>query len=263
MRKKLLLGALLGAGTSMLHRRLRGRSLEEPGDSALQPDLGRVPPPVPGRAGTHDAAPAEAFAQAGEAAGTGQRGTAMLVDTAQRVMRQVERDSGCRSDPNDILGEVFSRRRGKFTPGGAGGPGGNRGGWASPGKHMFAFAESDGGGRGEQQADVLLQAMVAAAQADGPLAEEERQNITGTLAGELEDDELEEFRRLLAQPVDMDGVVARVNDPGTALNIYLVTAMTIDENNPREKAHLDTLAAVLGLSETATDAVGQQLGGAT
>lgn len=275
MNKKLLLGALIGAGVSMLNKRMRQQPQAPsgaPGESVPPPDFSRVPPPDAGRAGPDSASLDDILARAGQSGGlsggaipAGAGGAGMLIEIARRVLAQVQQQGGASGKPdgdsglNDILGQIFGRAGGKFSARGPGGPGGNTGGWSNPQGRIFGFADSGTGEQGEEQAEALLRAMIAAAQADSRIDEAELRNIAGALEGKLDSADLEEFRELLTQPVDMDQVIARVNDPATALNIYLVSAMTIDEDNPQEKAYMDRLAQKLGISERAVETIERQL----
>ncbi|WP_250460426.1 DUF533 domain-containing protein [Microbulbifer litoralis] len=291
MNKKLLLGALIGAGVSMLNKKMRQQpqapSGAPGGRPVPPPDFSRVPPPDTGRAGPDDTSLDDILTRGGRSAsgaapgggglgdisgGTapaGAGGAGMLIEIARRVFAQMQQQGGASGRPgggsagadnlNDVLGEIFGRMGGKFSPQGPGGPGGNSGGWSDPQQRMFGFADSGSGGRGEEQADLLLRAMIAAAQADSRINANEQRNISRALEGKLDSAELEEFRQLLTQPVDMEQVVSRVNDPATALNIYLVSALTVDEWNPKEKAYMDALAEKLGISEQAVHTIEQQL----
>jgi uncharacterized membrane protein YebE (DUF533 family) len=165
---------------------------------------------------------------------------------------------------NDVLGEIFGRMNGKF---GQQGPMGQQ---SSPAQWPGKSAQGSGGlfgltgggtasSQGEDQAEVLLGAMVAAAQADGQIDEGEVNNITRALNGQLSSAEVSDFKQLLTQPVDVDQLVAQVNDPATAFQMYLVSAMTINEDNPREKHYMDQLAEKLGISEQAAQVIERQL----
>ncbi|MCW8127865.1 tellurite resistance TerB family protein [Microbulbifer halophilus] len=292
MDKKLLLGALIGAGISMLNKKARQQPQAPsgaPGGGKIPPpDFSRVPPPNPEQAGPDSTSLDDILSRAGKSGGAtpggsrngspgdisgggipaGAGGAGMLIEMARRVFEQMQQQGGTAGKDggapagaslDDILGQIFGRAGGKFSPQGPGGPGGNTGGWSNPRERIFGFADSGAGAHGEEQADALLRAMVAAAQADGRIDEKEQRNITGALEGKLDSADLEELRQLLTQPVDMDQVIARVNDPATALNLYLVSAMTINEDNPREKAYMDRLAEKLGISEEAVRTIERQL----
>ncbi|WP_346838386.1 tellurite resistance TerB family protein [Microbulbifer sp. SAOS-129_SWC] len=293
MNKKLLLGALIGAGMSMLNKKMRQQPQRAPA-----PDLSRVPPP---QAGPGNESLDDIFARAGRDVGgaPGQPshsggsigampgsvgpggaargavpggmsggipggamagGAGALIEIARRIFAQVQQQQprGAGGRPaaagggpgvEDIFAQIFGRTGGKF---------GRSAGTAAPAQ-LFGFADAGSGAHGEEQADVMLRGMIAAAQADGRIDEAEQRNIAKALEGQLDSADLDEFRQLLTTPVDMDQVIARVHDPATALNLYLVSAMTINEDNPRETRYLAQLAEKLGISEEALHTIEHEL----
>ncbi|QKX15586.1 tellurite resistance TerB family protein [Microbulbifer sp. YPW1] len=309
MNKKLLLGALIGAGMSMLNKKIRQQSAPAPGTPPPdfhRPDFSKVPPPeqtggaggpnlddILARAGQPGGWNPGNGAGAGQGpggdifggavpAGAGAGGAAVLMEIARRIFAQMQqsggaapgggmgRGSGAGMDGGlgDVLGQIFGRAGGKFGQQGPQGPQSAPGNWqsASPrGKGgLFGFVNTadEGGsdaGDGEAQADAMLKAMIAAAQADGRIDEAEQRNILQALDGQLEASALDAFRQFLTQPVSMDYVVSAAHDPATAFNLYLVSAMTINPDNAQEKQYLETLAEKLGISEQAAHAVEQQL----
>ncbi|WP_323846000.1 DUF533 domain-containing protein [Microbulbifer magnicolonia] len=294
MNKKLLVGALIGAGISMLNKKMRQQPQPQSrAPDIATPDFSRVPPPTPagrpqdsglddifGRraqqgapgAGAAPGGPAGAGASGdifGGAVPAG-GGAAVLMDIARRIFAQMQQPGGTMGKTagvpagggnlNDILGQIFGRMNGKFGQQGPMGQSGNTGAWRQAERGgLFGFAANDSGARGEEQAELMLHAMVAAAQADGHIDEREQRNIIGALEGQLEKHELKELQQFLATPVDMDQIVARVNDPATAFDVYLVSAMTINEDNPREHAYMEQLAEKLGISEQAAHLIEEQL----
>ncbi len=98
----------------------------------------------------------------------------------------------------------------------------------------------------EQRSKVLLQAMIAAANADGHIDESERASIQ-TSFGRLG---LDENVRLmieseLAHPRSAAEVAAAADSTETAAEIYLASLFVIDVDDPRERAYLDELAGAL------------------
>ena len=308
MNKKLLLGALIGAGMSMLNKKIRQQSAPSPGTPPPdfhRPDFSKVPPPdqqggaggpslddILARAGQpgglNPGASAGGQAPGGDVfggavpAGAGAGGAAVLMEIARRIFSQMQQSAGAGGSAvggssggglggaaggglGDILGQIFGRADGKFGQQGPQGPQNNPGNWQNPSARgkggLFGFvntADGDAGGD-EGQADAMLKAMVAAAQADGKIDEAEQRNILQALDGQLEASALDAFRQFLTQPVSMDEVVSAAGDPATAFNLYLVSAMTINPDNPQEKQYLETLAGKLGISEQAVQVIEQQL----
>lgn len=65
--------------------------------------------------------------------------------------------------------------------------------------------------------------------------------------------------RLLAAPVDLDALVARVKDPVTAAEVYGASYLAIDPDTPAERAWLSMLAARLGLDGEAAAEIERRL----
>ena len=292
MNKKLLLGALIGAGISMLNKKMRQQPSSMP--DIPPPDFSKVPPPNPRGVGADAGNLDDILARGGLAgqkapgaapggggdifggavpAGPGGAGVtggaAVLVEIARRILAQAQQGGGVSAPGtaagagglNDILGQIFGRMNGKFGQQGPAGQPNKPDAWpdARSSGHggLFGFAEVDQSG--EQQAEVMLRAMVAAAQADGQIDASEQKNIIGALQAQLDGPELEEFRQMLATPVSIDEVLESVEDPATAFNVYLVSAMTIDQDNIREQQYMDALAQKLGISEQAAQMIESQI----
>jgi len=100
----------------------------------------------------------------------------------------------------------------------------------------------------DQRALLLIRAMIAAANADGEISPEERQNITRKLdeagAGE---DERRLVERELASPMSTDALVREVHDEQTAEQVYLASALAIEPDTEAERSYLQYLAARLKL----------------
>ncbi|HEY8569646.1 tellurite resistance TerB family protein [Microbulbifer sp.] len=314
MNKKLLLGALIGAGMSMLNKKMRQQSAPAPGTTPdfKRPDFSQVPPPQ--QPGSETGAPSldDILARAGQPggwnrggpspggqapggdifggaipAGAGAGGAAVLMEIARRIFAQMQQSGGVPGQMpggtqmpggapgggnmgglGDILGQIFGRAGGKFGQQGPQGPQTNPGSWQSMSPRgkggLFGFvntADESGEPDGELQADAMLKAMVAAAQADGRIDEAEQRNILQALGGQLDTSDLDEFRDFLTQPVSVDEVVAAADNPATAFNLYLVSAMTANPDNMQERQYLDTLAEKLGISEQAAQLIERQLPG--
>ena len=315
MNKKLLLGALIGAGMSMLNKKIRQQSAPAPGTPP--PDFTKVPPPQ--QSGNPADGPSldDILARAGQPGGlnsgaggssagpnsggsggdifggaiptgAGAGGAAVLMEIARRIFAQMQQGGGVPGGAGqagggqsgggmgglgDILGQIFGGAGGKFGQQGPKGPQNSPDSWQnmSPrGKGgLFGFVDSEaaandsntqsGDGQGTAQAEAMLKAMVAAAQADGRIDESEQKNILQALDGQVDASQLDEFRQFLTTPVSMDDVVSAAEDPATAFNLYLVSAMTCRPDNPQERAYLSSLAEKLGISEQAVQVIESQL----
>jgi uncharacterized membrane protein YebE (DUF533 family) len=95
---------------------------------------------------------------------------------------------------------------------------------------------------------VLIRAMVAAAKADGTIDAMEQQK----LFGEVEKLGLDSAAKgyvfdLLNKPVDLESIAGAVATPEQGAEVYLASRLTVDPDQPAERAWLDALAARLQL----------------
>ncbi|MBN1906803.1 MAG: tellurite resistance TerB family protein [Deltaproteobacteria bacterium] len=113
----------------------------------------------------------------------------------------------------------------------------------------------------EQDAVLLIRAMIASAAADGYIDEKERQNIISRLESvNLNDEELEFIKKELASPCSIDEIAAQVNSPELAKEVYTVSLIAIEMDTEEEMSYMDTLAARLGIDQTARDQIHNKLG---
>jgi len=100
----------------------------------------------------------------------------------------------------------------------------------------------------EDHSWTMLQAMIAAARADGHMDERER----GLVEAELHRLEAEPALRArvdaeLRRPVDPADVAAGVDTPERAAEVYLASVIVCDSTSTMERAYLDALATALRL----------------
>ncbi|KQQ70832.1 hypothetical protein ASF70_18435 [Rhizobium sp. Leaf321] len=96
----------------------------------------------------------------------------------------------------------------------------------------------------------LVRAMIAAAKADGHIDAAERANIMNKVHEVDLGDEAEAFiRDDLANPVDIDDLVAAARTEEQKVELYTATRMTIDPDTRAERGYLDLLAGRLGLPD--------------
>lgn len=101
---------------------------------------------------------------------------------------------------------------------------------------------------------VLVRAMIAAARADGHIDESERANIMEKIHAVDLGDEAEAFiRNELANPVDLDDLVAAARTEEQKVELYTATRLTIDPDTRAERGYLDLLAGRLGLPDALLD----------
>lgn len=95
---------------------------------------------------------------------------------------------------------------------------------------------------------VLVQAMVAAAKADGHMDAQEQQRVFGEVERlQLEPDAKAYVFDLLTQPVDLEALGRAVVTQEQAAEVYLAARLAIDPDQAAERVFLDALAARLRL----------------
>ena len=104
------------------------------------------------------------------------------------------------------------------------------------------------GPEAEQRSRVLLRAMLAAARSDGHIDTTERARIhDGIRQLGLEETVLQLIENELDEPVDAALIARDADSPEAAAEIYLVTLMVIDPDQPDERRYLQDLAEHLKL----------------
>lgn len=104
------------------------------------------------------------------------------------------------------------------------------------------------GGEAETRSEAIVQAMIMAARADGHVDDRERQRITERIeALDLQRDVTEFLFAELGRPVDAARVAGLADSPEAAAEIYLASAMVIENDTPEERRYLDALARALEL----------------
>ena len=109
----------------------------------------------------------------------------------------------------------------------------------------------------EEQAKILLKAMINAAKADGQIDKEEQAKIVEHI-GEVSQEELEFVKSEMSAPLDLEGVIE--GSTGIEGEVYLASLMTINLDSKEEALYLDKLAKGLKIGEEAADAFHEKLG---
>ena len=109
----------------------------------------------------------------------------------------------------------------------------------------------------EEQAKILLKAMINAAKADGQIDKDEQAKIVEHI-GDITPEELEFVKSEMSAPLDIEGVIA--NAKGIEGEVYLSSLMTINLDSKEEALYLDKLAKGLKIGEEAADAFHERLG---
>lgn len=121
-------------------------------------------------------------------------------------------------------------------------------------------AESSPSPQRAGDATLLVQAMVAAAAADGVIDETERAQIVRRANDAGFDEETMKFLDTeLTQPKSL-AVILKSSRPELATDLYAASCAAITADTDAEKAYLDTLARHLNLSSEARDEIHRQLG---
>lgn len=98
----------------------------------------------------------------------------------------------------------------------------------------------------EENAKLMIRAMIQAAKADGEIDADEREKILGHL-GDVSPEERAFVEAEIDRPVDVAGLVAETGE-GMKAQVYALSSSAIRVDNAAEAQYLDALAAGLGLS---------------
>ncbi len=114
----------------------------------------------------------------------------------------------------------------------------------------------------EQDAEIIVKAMINAAKADGKIDDDEIQKIVGKLQEDgLSEEEKEFFMTEANKPMDIDAVIASAGrQPEMAAQIYSASLLAIEVDTPAEQQYMQQLAQGLGLDPQVTNHIHQFLG---
>lgn len=113
---------------------------------------------------------------------------------------------------------------------------------------------------GNPEAVILIQAMIAAANADGVIDQAERDNILKRLqAVDLSSEEHAFVVQELLSPANLETIVGNVNRPELARQVYTVSLMAIEVDTEKERQYMSTLASRLGLDESTVEQIQRSL----
>ncbi|WP_298933389.1 DUF533 domain-containing protein [uncultured Ruegeria sp.] len=121
------------------------------------------------------------------------------------------------------------------------------------------FQGTPAGAAMEEQAKLMLRAMIQAAKSDGELDEQEKDTILGELGDDISDEERAFVQEQLNAPIDVMGLAA---DSGAPLKtqIYATSLAAIRLDNEREASYLHQLSTALGLSDEERDQIHTYMG---
>ncbi|MBL3557413.1 MULTISPECIES: tellurite resistance TerB family protein [Marinobacter] len=112
----------------------------------------------------------------------------------------------------------------------------------------------------DQRGLEILQAMIMAARADGHVDANERALLTQEIEKLGPDDELHAWiQQQFDAPLDANALARSADSPQASREIYIVSAVMIDDQNPMERAWLDQLANALKLEPALARELEQQV----
>lgn len=115
---------------------------------------------------------------------------------------------------------------------------------------------------GEDEARVMLRAMVAATMADGLIDAAERERLYGALeAARIGADDRAWLEREILEPADVDLLADRVSGPEQAARIYAAARLAIEPDTLQERQFLKMLAEALDVPSEAVARLDRELAG--
>ena len=156
-----------------------------------------------------------------------------------------------------VLGGVAMAALMKYAAGRLGGAGSTpsgASGLAGADLDLGAFETADA----NAEAELLIEAMIQAAKADGRIDPREERALLERL-GELDDEERAFVAGKLREPADASALAARV-PPGLAEQVYATSLLVIELDERSEARYLHELARGLGLDAARANAIHRELG---
>ncbi len=111
----------------------------------------------------------------------------------------------------------------------------------------------------EDNAALLLRAMIQAAKSDGSIDPAEQEKILEMLGDDADESDMQFVRDQLNAEVDIDGLAA-ATPAGMQMQVYSMSLMSIRVDTQPEAQYLDNLAKALGLNQQAVNALHMQMG---
>ena len=108
-------------------------------------------------------------------------------------------------------------------------------------------------------AEVMIRAMVNAAKSDGRIDQTEQDNIVSKLGAEVSQDEIDFLKREFAAPLDV-AAFARTVPAGLEQQVYLLSLTSIELDTQNEAQYLGNLAQAMNLSTDACNQMHDQAG---
>lgn len=111
----------------------------------------------------------------------------------------------------------------------------------------------------EDQARILIQAMINAAKSDGEIDADEQQKIVTHLGDEVSDEERQFVISEMQKPLDADAFIRSI-PRGSEMQVYMMSLLGINLDTKEEAIYLDTLRKGVGMSEQQCNAIHEKLG---
>lgn len=109
-----------------------------------------------------------------------------------------------------------------------------------------------------EEATIMIRAMINAAKADGRVDQQEQENILKRL-GNVSQEELAFVRNELSQPLDVDGFIRSI-PRHMGPQVYALSLMTVDLDTNPEAQYLHQLGQGIGLTPEMSNQIHQQVG---
>ena len=110
-------------------------------------------------------------------------------------------------------------------------------------------------------ATLLIRAMIAAANADSVIDEQERSRILNKFESmDLSEEEHTFIVKELLSPGRLDQIVNQVDSPETAIQVYSVSLMALEVDTDAEQSYMDALAHRLNISDEKRNLIHENLG---
>jgi uncharacterized membrane protein YebE (DUF533 family) len=112
-----------------------------------------------------------------------------------------------------------------------------------------------------QLGKLLIRAMVAAANWDGHIDEEERGRIIRRMAElDLSQEEKAFLELEMKSPITMERLTAKVDSHQTARQVYVASLLAVDVDTAEEVVYLNRLAQALGMDLDEVEQIQDELG---
>ncbi len=108
------------------------------------------------------------------------------------------------------------------------------------------------------QAALMIRAMINAAKCDGQVDAQEQENIVGKL-GDIGPEEAAFIRAEMQAPLDTDAFIRSV-PRGLEQQVYVLSLMTVNLDSKAEAEYLDSLARGFNITQQASNQIHEQLG---